>query len=155
MRVHHAEEHEDAPGKGHAGTHGHQRIHIGRAVDEPLPAGDEELLVDDQHNGAEDHLQEGKGHMVSGQESRRRETGHVHAHGEIHEHEQEAEGGEQPAPEAGCFRIPEGIFRRGGRRRGSGSAFFTGTVPGFLHGTDDFRRGGGAFHTHGIGEQAD
>ena len=99
LGIRHGKEGVYAPHKGCRRTHGHQGIHIGCPVPDGLETGDEELPVDQHHNGCQDHLHKTHGHVVSLKPGRYREAPHHMTHGKIHEDQQENKGCQQPSHE--------------------------------------------------------
>ena len=154
----HLKERVAAPYKRGGGAERDQGVHVGRLVREALEAGDEELLVDYHDDDGQVELDERLSHIVGRQELRQRPAPHHRAHGEIHEHYQEAYGRNQAALEHRSLVI----LQRGLRLcHGAGGALLAacallaGAVAGVHDRLDYVGGGSGALDAHGIGQQAD
>ena len=122
----HLKERVGAPDEGGAGAEGDQGVHVRRPVREALEAGDEELLVDDHDYNSQIELDKRLGHVVRRQEIRQRPAPHHGAHGEIHEHYEEADGRDQAALEHRRLVVLQGGFRLG---HGAGRCSFSLPAP--------------------------
>ena len=155
----HLKERVGAPDEGGAGAEGDEGVHVRRAVREAPEAGDEELLVDDHDYNSQIELDERLGHVVRGQEIRQRPAPHHGAHGEIHEHYEEADGRDQAALEHRGLVVLKGGFGLGHGARGAlflgARALFARAVARVHDGLDYVRAGGRALNAHGVRQQAD
>ena len=155
LRAGHGEQGVGAPHKACHGTHGHQRVHVGRTVEEALEAVDEELLVDDHDDARQQQLHKAHGDVVAVEPAGQGPAPHHVAHGEVHQHQQKAQRRNEPPLELGGLvvgqRVKVGAGGAGSRRARTLGA---GTVTCILHGLDDLGRAGGALHAHGVGQQA-
>ena len=106
----HAVEHGGAPEEGHGGAQGHQGVHVGGAVPQGGKTGGEEFSVDDHDAQGEQQLGQGQGQMVPPEESGQRRPQHVGPHGQVHEHQQEPQGEDQPALQLRGFGILQQVF---------------------------------------------
>ena len=153
----HGKEGVGAVHEGRRGTQSHQRVHIGGAAPQAPEAGDKEFLVDDHDGHGEQELGQAHGHMVAVKKGGQRPAPHHVAHGEVHQHQQEAQGRDETALERRGLPVPQG---RPGLRRGGcptvtpGRPLLGGAVARALHRSDDGLGGGGSLHSHGVGEQA-
>ena len=144
-----------APHKAGHGAHGHQRVHVGGAVDQPLEAIDEELLVDHHHDARQQQLDKAHGNMVAVKPVGQRPAPHHVAHGKVHQYQQKAQRSNQPPLELGRLVVGQRVqVGAGGAGGGSTGRLGAGTVTGFLHGLNDRRAGCGALYAHGVGQQA-
>ena len=149
----HGEELVGTVAKGRCRAHCHQRIHIGRAMQQALEAADKEFLVDHHDGGRQQQLRKRHGNGITLKKAGQRPAPHGMAHGYIHQHDQEAQRrkqallqhGRRPVLERGCI-----VCRSGG----GFSALFACAVAGALNCRDDLLRICTAFHAHGIGQQA-
>ena len=155
----HLKEGVGAPHEGGGGAEGDQGIHIGCPVRKALEAGDEELLVDDHDYNSQIELDKRLGHVVRGQEFRQRPAPHHGAHGEIHEHYEEADRRDQAALQHRRLVVLQGGFRLGdGAGRAlfcAARALFARAVARIHNGLYYVRAGGSALNAHGIRQQAD
>ena len=151
-RKEHFKEHPHAVHKTGHGPQRHQRIHVGRAVDKPLEAADEKLLVDHHDDGGKQQLR--KAERSGGvQKAGNGEMPHGVAHGNVHEQDQEKEGREQPFFEPGRFSVPEGIVFRNFLR--CVFALHAGAVACLFHGGYNVAVRAGSGDLHGVGQQID
>ena len=149
----HGKEGVSAPHKAGHGAQGHQRVHVGRAVEEALEAVDEELLVDDHDDAGQQQLDEAHGNVVAIKPVG--EGPHHVAHGEVHQHQQKAQRGDEPPLELGRLMVGQGVqIGAGAVGSVTGRTLEAGTVTGVLHGFEDGRLAGRALHAHGVGQQA-
>ncbi len=151
----HKEQGHHTPGKGGKGTQCHKGIHIGGTMEEPTGAADKEPLVNHHHCGCQQQLHQPHGHMIALKPPRNGQPQHHMPHGEVHQYQQKAQGGEEAAFQHGCFPIKQGILP--GRGSGclpgcplQGSAIACRSDSG-----NDNLRGGCALHPHGVGQQTD
>ena len=108
LRVRHGKERVDAVSVRCAGAERHQGVHIGRSVDESSESADEELLIDYHDGRRQKKLDQPHRHMVARQNFRDRPVPHHMPHREIHQRNQEAQGGDQSTLHPG--RLP--VFQR-------------------------------------------
>ena len=156
LRVRHGEEGIGAVHKRCAGAERHQRVHVRRAVNQPFEAADKELLVDDHHGGGKQQLHQAHSDVIVSHERGKRPAPHHVAHGEVHQHDEEAERRDEPALERGRLVIGKRILAKGGGAAGgTRSALQRCAVAGVLNGLDDRLRARRALHAHGVGQQAD
>ena len=105
LGIGHGEEGIGAPHKACHGTHGHQSVHVGGAVDQPLEAADEELLVDDHHDARQQQLDKTHGDVVAVEPMGQGPAPHHVPHGKIHQYEQKTQRCDQAALEFRRFMI--------------------------------------------------
>ena len=152
LRLRHCEQRIDAPDKGCHGAEGDQRVHIGRAPPEAPEAADKKRLIDDHDDTGQQQLHQSHGHMIPVEPRRQRPAPHHMAHGEVHQHQQEANRRDQAFFQLRRFVIRQGFFPGGDTLRRfvrAGRA-----VARFLHGAEDALAGRRTLHGHGIGQQA-
>ena len=115
-------------------------------------AADEEFLVDDHDHAGEQQFNEAHGHMISRQCFGYRPIPHHMPHGQVHQRNQQAQGGNKPLFELWGLVI----LQIGGGSRfllcGSGQRS---AVTGLFHCGDHGLWAGAALYAHGVGEQAD
>ena len=116
-------------------------------------AADEELFVDEQDDGGQDHLNEAHGHVVPFEPGRDGPAPHMVAHGEVHEDEQKAQGPQQPLLQHRRLPILQGLLL-GGVVHLLCRALLGAAVARRLHGRDDLLRGHVSLHAHGVGQEA-
>ena len=152
----HGKQRVGAPHKACHGAQRHQRVHVGRAVDEALEAVDEELLVDDHHDARQQQLHKAHGDVVAVEPVRQGPAPHHVAHGEVHQHQQKAHRCDQAALELGRFMVGQGvqIGIGAGSGRCAARSLGAGTIACVLYGFDDVGTGSSALHAHGVGQQA-
>ena len=152
----HGKQRVGAPHKACHGAQRHQRVHVGRAVDEALEAVDEELLVDDHHDARQQQLDKAHGNMVAVKPVGQRPAPHHVAHGEVHQHQQKAHRCDQAALELGRLMVGQGvqIGIGAGSGRCAARSLGAGTIACVLYGFDDVGTGSSALHAHGVGQQA-
>ena len=151
----HGKEGVSAPHKAGHGAQGHQRVHVGRAVEEALEAVEEELLVDDHDDAGQQQLDEAHGNVVAVKPVGEGPAPHHVSHGEVHQHQQKAQRGDEPPLELGRLMIGQGVqIGAGAVGSVAGRTLEAGTVTGVLHGFEDGRLAGRALHAHGVGQQA-
>ena len=150
-------EHRQAPQEGNGRTQGHQGIHIGSPVEQGLETAGVKVLVDVHDDNGQEHLGKHQSQMVPVQQSGHRPPQHVVAHGDVHEQEQEPQGGNQPPAEPGRLMVLQGFFIGGQLFRhslfGLGGSFDGSPVACVLHGLDNIPIGGGPFHPHAVGQE--
>ena len=151
----HGEEGISAPHEACHGAEGHQRIHVGCAVDEALEAVDEELLVDDHDDARQQQLDKAHGDVVAVEPVGQGPAPHHVAHGEVHQHQQEAQRGDETALELRCLAVGQCIEAGTGARSLTGRGILRAcAVACLLHSREDGGRGGCAFHAHGVCQKA-
>ena len=156
LRAGHGEEGVGAPDKAGRGAQRHQRIHIGGAVDQPLEAADEELLVDDHDDARQQQLNKAHGDVVAVEPVGERPAPHHVPHGKVHQNDEKDQRGDEPLFQlrglvvGQCVKAGTGV-RRSGSAAGSGA----GTVARILYRLDDGGGAGGALHAHGVCQQTD
>ncbi len=150
----HGEEGVGAPHEACHGAEGHQRVHIGRAVDEALETADEELLVDDHDDACQQQLDKAHGNVVAVEPVRQGPAPHHMAHGEVHQYQQEAQRGDEPPFEFGRLVVGQCIQVGAGISSLIRCVLGAGTITGLLHRRDDGGRGGSALHAHRVGQKA-
>ena len=153
LGVGHGKERVGAPDKAGARAEGDKRVHIRRAVQQALKAGDEKLLIDDHDDRREQELHQPHGDVVAFKPLRQRPAPHHMAHGKIHEHGEEAERGDEAALQDRRLAVGERIRRRSGGFCLT-AGFERGAVARVDDGGDDLLRGGGTLDAHGVCEQA-
>ena len=147
----HGEGHGQAVPEGGCRAHRHQRIHIGRAVPQRLEAADKEFLVDDHHDGRQHHFHNGDGQGVLRQHLRQRPPPHHVAHGNVHQHQQEAQRPHKPPAQHGRIMVGQRITRR---LLCLGFSALDGRAVACLgHRADHLRFAGRTLHAHGVGQQ--
>ena len=72
-------------------------------MDEAFEAADEKLLVDDHDDARQDQLDEAHGDVVAVEPVRQGPAPHHVAHGEVHQHQQETQRGDEAALELGSL----------------------------------------------------
>ena len=134
--------------------HGHQRVHVGRAVNQTGHAAYKEFLVDHHDRCREQQLVNAHAHMIARQKSRQRPVPQHMAHAHIHQRHQQHHAGRQTAHQARGFLILQGI---GGLRLvGAARRFGRCAIARLFHRLADGRRRGRGvvFHLHAVGKQA-
>ena len=142
----HGEYQHRAVGIGHTGTQGHQGVHIGGTVEKAPGAADKEPLVNHQNDAGKEQLGNSRGGAALLQKCRQGHIPQHPSHGNIHQHPQENQRGNQSGR-----KVPGGLLRL--RGLGLFSALGAGLVAGLFHRRDDFLGGNLPFHRHIPGEQ--
>ena len=156
LGVRHGEQGVGAPDEAGRGTQRHQRIHVGRAVDEAFEAVDEELLVDDHDDARQQQLNKAHRDVVAVEPVGERPAPHHMAHRKVHQNGQKDQRCDQPLFQFGGLVIRKGVQIGAGVRGGCRAVGFrAGPVASVLHGFDDGGSAGCAFHAHRIRQQAD
>ena len=149
---------EKAPAETDRGTKCHERIHIRSAVYQRPKSAGEKLAVDKHHNKRQQHLRQGQCQMIVLKPYRQRPVPHVMAHGDVHQHQQEADRQRQAALQFRSLMILKSLFLR--RETAASSLLFrralqAGAVAGLFHRADDRFIRYGTFNAHGVGQEAD
>ena len=156
LGIRHGKQRVGAVHEGSSRSQRHQRIHVGRSMEQALESADEKLLVNHHDNHCQKQLHKSHGHMVLSQKFRQRPVPHHMSHGYIHQRNQETKGSDQSFFENGRLPVLQHILPSGCRicfllsgclrfRRSSVSCFF--------HCRYDSFRAGVSLHTHGIGQK--
>ena len=93
-------------------------------MDEALEAVDEELLVDDHDDARQQQLDEAHSDVVAVEPVGQGPAPHHVAHGEVHQHQQEAQRGDEAALELRCLVVGQCIEVGAGVRSFLAEAFF-------------------------------
>ena len=152
LQMAHIEQGSGAVDECSTGTKGHQGIHVGTAVEQPLETADEELLVDDHDDAGEQKLNQSEGHGIFLQHTGQGKPPHM-PHGHIHQHGEESNGCDEPVLQRRGLAVLQGIFACVRARCGCPRHLCA--VTGVLHGIDDLLGRDGALHRHGVGQQTD
>ena len=148
-----------AVAKGRRRSKGHQRIHIGRSVDQAFKSADKKLLVDHHDDSCQQKLGNPYRHVIFCQRRRKRPVPHHMSHRQIHQRNQETKRSNQPAPDLRRLRVLQKIIVCGsgrspspGTRAGDSACcpLHRGAVARRLHSGDDGRLVRRALHAHGI-----
>ncbi len=142
-------------GKRSGGSHGHQRVHIGRAVREAGKSADKKFVVDAKDGDGESHLKKGHRRVIIREGGRKRPIPHHVPHGDIHQGNQKDHRRDQAVHETRRLPVDQDLLLRGGDHIPVGSLGTEqgGPVTRRGHRGDHRVRIGVTFHTHGIGQQ--
>ena len=152
LRPRHGKQRIHAPHKRGHGAERDKRVHIGRAPPEALEAADKEFLIDHHDDARKQQLHQTHGDVVAVKPLRQRPIPHHMPHGEVHQHQQEDHGGDQPLFQLRRFVVGQRVLcgARGLRFRTLARC----AVARVLHRADDRLRRGRSLHAHRIGQQA-
>ena len=98
-------------------------------MEQALEAADEELLVDDHDDAGQQQLDQGHRDVVAVKPGGQGPAPHHVSHGEVHQHQQKAQGGNQPPPEFGGLVVGQGFQAASGEGAAAAPAFCLGLAP--------------------------
>ena len=153
LRPGHGEEHKGAPAEGGGRSQGHERVHVGGALERALEADGKELAVDDHDGRCQEQLEQAQCRGVAVEEGGQGPAQHHVPHGAVHERSKIGEGpGKAPLEDRG-FAVGEGIVGALGLPLRPGTLGRS-AVAGVRNRLDDGSRACRALHAERIRQQA-